>query len=86
MRDGVRLSTDLYFPAQSHGPLPAILWRSIYDKQGAYGREPGMRELLAHAATAVEREGRHGRLLVARRSSTSCLALRDERSTTASVW
>jgi predicted acyl esterase len=58
MRDGVRLSTDLYFPARSQGPLPAILWRSIYDKRGAYGREPGTRELVQHGYVAVIQDTR----------------------------
>ena len=36
MRDGVRLATDLYFPAQNNipvkKPLPVILGRTSYDK------------------------------------------------------
>jgi hypothetical protein len=53
MRDGIRLSTDLYFPAEAEGKLPVILWRSIYDKSGAYDREPGMKELVAHGYVAA---------------------------------
>ena len=34
MRDGVRLSTDLYFPVGAPEPLPAILIRTPYDKGG----------------------------------------------------
>ena len=58
MRDGVRLSTDLYFPPGAQGRLPAILWRSIYDKQGAYGREPGLRELVQRGYVAVIQDTR----------------------------
>ncbi len=36
MRDGVRLSTDLYFPEGAEGKLPVILMRSPYGKDGAY--------------------------------------------------
>ena len=37
MRDGVRLSTDLYFPDGAPEPLPVILIRTPYDKVGTYG-------------------------------------------------
>lgn len=33
-RDGIRLSTDLYFPADIEEDLPAILIRTPYDKRG----------------------------------------------------
>src|SRR5688572_20827112 len=33
MRDGVRLSTDLYFPVAAPEPLPVILIRTPYNKQ-----------------------------------------------------
>lgn len=36
MRDGVRLSTDLYFPESVGGKLPVIMMRSPYGKDGAY--------------------------------------------------
>ena len=32
MSDGVRLSTDLYFPVGASGPLPVVLIRTPYDK------------------------------------------------------
>ncbi|MEN8164404.1 MAG: CocE/NonD family hydrolase [Acidobacteriota bacterium] len=32
MRDGVRLSTDLYFPEGATGPFPVVLIRTPYDK------------------------------------------------------
>lgn len=34
MRDGVRLATDLYLPDGNQGPLPAILVRTPYNKDG----------------------------------------------------
>ena len=58
MRDGIRLSTDLYFPERTGSNLPAVLWRSIYDKTGAFGREPGMRELVQNAYVAVIQDTR----------------------------
>lgn len=36
MRDGVRLSTDIYFPEEVEGKLPVIMMRSPYNKSGAY--------------------------------------------------
>ena len=36
MRDGVRLSTDLYFPEGVDGKLPVIMVRTPYGKDGAY--------------------------------------------------
>jgi len=58
MRDGTRLSTDLYFPEDAQGKLPIILWRSIYDKSGAYGREPGLRELVQRGYVAAIQDTR----------------------------
>jgi uncharacterized protein len=37
MRDGVRLATDLYRPADDSGPLPTILMRTPYNKAGSAG-------------------------------------------------
>src|SRR5439155_7240795 len=37
MRDGVRLATDLYRPADLTGPLPTILMRTPYNKAGNVG-------------------------------------------------
>ena len=36
MRDGVRLSTDLYFPDGVDGKLPVIMVRTPYGKDGTY--------------------------------------------------
>lgn len=42
MRDGTRLSTDLYFPHDADGPFPVIAIRLPYDKNTfAKYREPG---------------------------------------------
>jgi hypothetical protein len=37
MRDGVRLATDVYRPADLPGPLPAIVMRTPYNKAGSAG-------------------------------------------------
>src|SRR5262249_37651994 len=37
MRDGVRLATDLYRPADDSGPLPTIVMRTPYSKAGSAG-------------------------------------------------
>jgi putative CocE/NonD family hydrolase len=37
MRDGVKLATDIYRPADLTGPLPAILMRTPYNKSGSAG-------------------------------------------------
>ena len=45
MRDGVRLATDLYFPAragvQLEGKFPAIMERTPYDKDRSFGYMAG---------------------------------------------
>lgn len=46
MRDGVRLSTDLYFPEGLDGKLPVILVRTPYGKDGAYSADPLMAALV----------------------------------------
>lgn len=40
MRDGVRLSTDLYFPVGVEGKLPVILERTPYDKGSRRNADP----------------------------------------------
>ncbi len=40
MRDGVRLSTDLYFPVGVEGQLPVILERTPYDKGSKRNADP----------------------------------------------
>lgn len=44
MRDGVRLSTDVYRPKDAEGPLPTVFWRSPYN----YSTLRGARLLFAH--------------------------------------
>ncbi len=39
MRDGVRLSTDIYFPVEAGDPLPVILIRTPYNKKRFYDRQ-----------------------------------------------
>lgn len=34
VRDGIRLATDIYFPADSTGPFPVLLERTPYNKRG----------------------------------------------------
>ena len=41
MRDGVRLSTDLYFPVSSEDKIPAILIRLPYNKKVFFTRQWG---------------------------------------------
>lgn len=49
MRDGVRLSTDVYLPREGEGPFPVIFWRTPYN----YNTLAGSR--LDMARKAVER-------------------------------
>ena len=53
MRDGVRLATDIYRPARDgrpvKEPLPALLYRTPYDKTAA----AGLRKLATSRATAT---------------------------------
>jgi putative CocE/NonD family hydrolase len=47
MRDGVALSTDLYFPDGAEGPLPAILIRTAYGKTSTIDWNPAYRALIS---------------------------------------
>ena len=40
MRDGIRLSTDLYFPVNANEKLPVILQRNPYNKKKDRERTP----------------------------------------------
>jgi predicted acyl esterase len=42
MHDGIRLSTDIYLPKGTKGPLPTILVRSPYDRDNLETVEPQM--------------------------------------------
>jgi putative CocE/NonD family hydrolase len=46
MRDGVRLSTDIYRPKDAEGPLPTIFWRTPYN----YNKLRGSRSRMAKQA------------------------------------
>ncbi len=37
MRDGVRLSTNIYTPKDARGPLPTILWKTPYNEHKLRG-------------------------------------------------
>ena len=54
MRDGVRLSTDLYFPVRAADKLPVVLIRTPYNKLGA-GVERDARFFASHGfAVAIQ--------------------------------
>ena len=44
MRDGVRLSTDIYRPKDAEGPLPTIFWRTPYNYNELRGSRSRMAE------------------------------------------
>jgi len=46
MRDGIRLSTDIYLPKDAEGPLPTIFWRTPYN----YNELSGPRSRMARNA------------------------------------
>lgn len=46
MRDGVELSTDLYFPVDHQGRSPVILVRTVYNKNQTFGWNPVWTELV----------------------------------------
>ncbi len=46
MRDGVHLSTDLYFPNEAREELPVVLIRTVYGKQHVIDWDPLYRELV----------------------------------------
>lgn len=58
MRDGIRLSTDLYFPEGATGKLPAVLWRNVYGKRGALDNEPLLRELVKQGYVVATQDTR----------------------------
>lgn len=61
MRDGVRLSADIYLPAggTTEGPYPTVLCRTPYDNQGA--ANPTTAEYLAEHGYAVVQQHVRGR-------------------------
>jgi hypothetical protein len=58
MRDGVRLSTDLYFPREHEGKLPVILWRTLYGKDDSFRTEPLFAELVRHGYVVATQDTR----------------------------
>lgn len=60
MRDGVRLSTDLYFPIGAPGPLPVIAIRSPYNKNG-FQDPPSLAHEFAKHGFAVAIQDMRGR-------------------------
>ena len=60
MRDGVRLSTDLYFPAEASGPFSTIMIRSPYGKTREYPYG-GVVPLLVEAGYVVAYQDTRGR-------------------------
>ena len=55
MRDGVRLATDLYRPADVATPVPTILIRTPYNKSAARDGDPSGRFFASHGyAVAVQ--------------------------------
>jgi putative CocE/NonD family hydrolase len=60
MRDGVRLSTDLYFPVGVEGKVPVILVRTPYGKEGTYPYG-GMIPLLVQQGYIVAIQDARGR-------------------------
>lgn len=60
MRDGVKLSTDLYFPAEAKGQLPAVLLRTVYGKNKTFGWS-GVYQLLVEQGYVVVIQDVRGR-------------------------
>lgn len=60
MRDGIRLSTDLYFPEGVEDKLPVIMVRTPYGKDGTYPYD-GMIPLLAQQGYIVAIQDLRGR-------------------------
>jgi putative CocE/NonD family hydrolase len=58
MRDGVRLATDLYRPADVAGPLPTILIRTPYNKRPAPAGDDSGRFFASHGYAVVVQDVR----------------------------
>ncbi len=61
MRDGVQLSTDLYFPRADEAPLPVILIRTEYNKTGLGGRFEAIARMMAGQGYVVAVQDKRGR-------------------------
>ena len=58
MRDGVRLATDLYFPARD-GKFPAVMERTPYNKDGAGGSWARWFAARGYVAVVQDTRGRY---------------------------
>jgi putative CocE/NonD family hydrolase len=61
MRDGVRLSTDLYFPRIEQSTLPVIMIRTPYSKTGFGGRTEKLATMMAGQGYVVAVQDKRGR-------------------------
>ncbi len=61
MRDGVRLSTDLYHPVGATGKLPVVLMRTPYNKNGYHGRPNQFPAIFAGQGYVVAVQDTRGR-------------------------
>ena len=61
MRDGVRLSTDLYFPIDASGPLPVIQIRLPYGKNQYQGNRQPIPDFFASRGYVVAIQDMRGR-------------------------
>jgi hypothetical protein len=61
MRDGVRLSTDLYYPEGIATGLPAILIRTPYSKTGFSGRMQQLASMMGGQGYAIAVQDKRGR-------------------------
>ena len=61
MRDGIRLSTDLYIPDTGATALPTILVRTPYSKTGFAGRMEGLATLMAAQGYVLALQDKRGR-------------------------
>ncbi len=61
MRDGVRLSTDLYFPENDEPSWPVILLRTPYSKTGFGGRMQHLADMMAAQGYVVAVQDKRGR-------------------------
>jgi putative CocE/NonD family hydrolase len=61
MRDGVRLSTDLYWPVGVGGPLPVVLARTPYNKNGYHGQRNSFPYIFAAQGYVVAVQDTRGR-------------------------
>lgn len=59
MRDGVKLATDIYLPAQSGARFPAILLRTPYNKDGRAGSMPSVLAGHGYALVIQDVRGRY---------------------------